>query len=78
VRGKGFVIEDRPEGRTLVLTGPWTAEAETAMERVDVDGVWLNYARGFSEPDLSFVGEWPIKRLLVIDRKTRISRPSRG
>lgn len=63
-----FVIEDMDDGRTLVLTGRWTAAAEKAVDRPDVDGVWLNYARGYSEPDLSFVGEWPIKRLLLIDR----------
>ncbi len=65
----GFLVEDLPEGRTLVVTGSWTAKAEAALERTDVDGVWLNYARGFSEPDLSFVGEWPVRRLLVLDRK---------
>jgi internalin A len=69
VTGDGFVIEDHPEGRTLVVTGSWTAEAEAALDRSDVDGVWLNYARGYSEPDLSFLGEWPIRRLLVLDRK---------
>ncbi len=62
------MIEDEPEGRTLVVTGRWTAAAEAAVQREDVDGVWLNYARGYSEPDLSFLDAWPIKRLLVIDR----------
>jgi hypothetical protein len=65
----GFVIEDLPEGRTLVVTGAWTSDALAALGRDDVDGVWLNYARGFSEPDLSFVGAWPIRRLHVLDRK---------
>jgi hypothetical protein len=69
VSNDGFVIEDLPEGRTLVVTGSWTPKAEAALGHSDVDGVWLNYARGFSEPDLSFVGEWPIRRLLVLDRK---------
>jgi hypothetical protein len=64
----GYLIEDRPEGRTLVVTGRWTSEAEAAVQRTDVDGVWLNYARGFCEPGLSFVGDWPIRRLLVLDR----------
>ena len=69
MRNGGFVIEDMPDGRTLVVTGPWTPKAERALGRADVDGVWLNYARGFAEPDLSFVREWPIRRLLVLDRK---------
>jgi hypothetical protein len=67
--GPGYVIEDHPgEGRTLVVTGPWTEQAERALHRVDVDAAWLNYARGYCEPDLSFVADWPIKRLLVLDR----------
>jgi internalin A len=61
------VIEDMPEGRTLVVTGRWGKAAESALGRSDVDGVWLNYARGYAEPDLSFVDAWPIKRLLLID-----------
>jgi len=69
VSNRGFLTEDLPEGRTLIVTGAWTAKAEAELDRSDVDGVWLNYARGFSEPDLSFVGEWPIRRLLVLDRK---------
>ena len=66
--GQGYEIEDHSDGRTLVVTGRWTAEANAAVQRGDVDGVWLNYARGYSEPDLSFLDAWPIKRLLVIDR----------
>ncbi len=67
--GNGFAIEDRPEGRTLIVTGPWTRDTEVALDRPDVDGVWLNYARGFCEPDLQFVEHWPIRRLDVLDRK---------
>jgi hypothetical protein len=63
-----FVIEDRPEGRTLVVTGLWSSTAQLAVERGDVDGLWLNYARGFSEPDLEFLPAVPVRRLLVIDR----------
>jgi hypothetical protein len=63
-----YVIEDQSGWRTLVVTGRWTAEAEAAAQRPDVDALWLNYARGYSEPDLSFLDAWPIKRLLVLDR----------
>ena len=66
--GSGYVIEDRPEGRTLVVTGPWTDETESAVHDPSVEGLWLNYARGFCEAGLSFIDEWPIRRLLVIDR----------
>ena len=65
---RGYVIEDQPGGRTLIVTGRWSQEAEAAVRQPDVDGVWLNYARGYCEPDLSFLDGWPIKRLLVLDR----------
>jgi hypothetical protein len=60
---KGYVIEDQPKGRILVVTGPWTVEAEEAVRRKDVDGVWFNYARGYCEPDLSFVDACPEEQL---------------
>jgi hypothetical protein len=71
----GFVIEDRPEGRTLIATGPWSDEAAAALKRPDVDGLWLNYARGFVAADLEFLEQWPVRRLLVIDRKLRDLAP---
>lgn len=67
-RGDGYLIEDLDDGRALIVTGRWSRAASAAVERPDVDGVWLNYARGYSEPDLSFVRAWPIKRLLLLDR----------
>jgi hypothetical protein len=67
-RENGFAVEDMDDGRTLVVTAGWSSQAEAALQRPDVDGVWLNYARGYTEPDLSFVGSWPIRRLLVLDR----------
>jgi len=65
---QGYVIEDMPEGRTLIVTGRWSDAAEVAVQQPDVDGIWLNYARGYCEPDLSFLDAWPIRRLLVLDR----------
>jgi internalin A len=65
----GFLVEDRPEGRTLIVTGAWTSAAKSALGRDDVDGLWLNYARGFSEPDLEFLEAMPVRRLHVLDRK---------
>lgn len=65
----GFVIEDRPEGRTLIVTGAWTLAAQSAVGRDDVDGLWLNYARGFSGADLEFLEAVPVRRLLVLDHR---------
>jgi len=67
--GDGYVIEQTvDDGRALIVTDKWTSAASAAVERSDVDAVWLNYSRGYSEPDLSFVDAWPIKRLLILDR----------
>jgi len=32
------------------------------------DGLMLNYALGFQEPNLDFLRNWPIKRLVILDR----------
>mgnify|MGYP001597001263 FL=1 len=67
-RDAQFVVEERSEGRTLVVTGSWTAEAQTLIMQGEADGLELNYARGFSENDLQFVLQFPVRRLLVLDR----------
>jgi internalin A len=64
-----YVLEERPEGRALVATGPWTREAAAALEGADVDALELNYARGFFEPDLEFLEAWPVRQLMLLDRK---------
>jgi hypothetical protein len=70
-----FVIEDMPEGRTLVVTGAWTSEAERVVKSGEVDRLWLNYARGYTQPDLSFLDAWPVRGLLLIDRKVTDLQP---
>lgn len=42
----GFVLEDDPEGRALVVTGDWTDRAAAALSDGVADGLVLNYARG--------------------------------
>lgn len=64
-----YVIENTPEGRSLVVTGPWSAMAARSLARGEADGLVLNYARGFCEGSLDLLdGEWPLRRLCVIDR----------
>jgi hypothetical protein len=63
-----FVLARTAQGRTLVVTGPWTSAAASLLSRGEVDGLTLNYALGFCESDLSFFGEWPIRRLQILDR----------
>jgi hypothetical protein len=64
-----FLVEESVEGRSLIVTGPWSAEAESLVREGVVDGLVLNYARGFAEPNLDFLGGWPIRRLDLLDRK---------
>jgi hypothetical protein len=67
--GNGYLIEDTPQGRWLVVTGPWSARAAQALALGEVDGLVLNYARGFCEGSLDLLnGQWPLRRLSVIDR----------
>lgn len=73
--GSGFLLEDEPEGRTLVVTDTWTAEAEAALMRADVDGLNLNYARGYRERSLEFLSAWPIRRLAILSRTTKDLSP---
>jgi hypothetical protein len=69
VSGTGYVIEDAPGGRSLVVTGPWSDDAERALARGEADGLVLNYARGFCEGRLDLLdGSWPLRRLSVLDR----------
>jgi hypothetical protein len=70
-----FVIEDTPHGRVLVVTGPWTRDAEAVVTSGNVWGLVLNYARGFAESDLSFLGAWPLRHLQVLDRNQRDLAP---
>lgn len=67
--GRGYVMEDSPEGRSLVVTGPWSEDAVRALARGEADGLVLNYARGFCEGTLALLdGGWPLRRLSVLDR----------
>jgi hypothetical protein len=65
---QGYRIEDGDDGRTLVVTGLWTAEVETLLATGAVVGLDLNYALGFGEPSLEFLDAWPLRRLHVLDR----------
>jgi hypothetical protein len=68
VSGSGYVIEDTPEGRSLVVTSPWSEAAGRALARGEAAGLVLNYARGFSG-SLDFLDDrWRLRRLSVLDR----------
>ncbi len=66
-----FVLEPRGSGTTLVLTGPWTSEAEGVLLTGEADGLEVNYPRGSQERDLEFIGSWPVRWLRIIARTFR-------
>lgn len=61
-----FIIEEISGSHHLVVTGRWTGAASAALRAGDIDGLVLNYARGFSEPTLEFLEDWPIRHLEVL------------
>jgi hypothetical protein len=64
-----FIFEDAPAGRSLVVTGTWSPAAADTLSRRDADGLVLNYARGFTGPDLNFLdAAWGLRRLKLLDR----------
>jgi len=70
VSDAAYVLEDTPEGRSVVVTGPWSEDAGRALVRGEADGLVLNYARGFSG-SLDFLDDaWRLRRLSVLDRST--------
>lgn len=68
-KGASFIVEDSPQGRSLVVTGAWSPEAAESLRRGEGDGLVLNYARGFSDHNLEFLDDaWGLRRLDVLDR----------
>jgi hypothetical protein len=65
---KGYIIEDSPEGRTLVVTGDWSDRAARVLASGQADGLVLNYARGYRERTLDFLRPWPVRRLQILAR----------
>jgi len=68
VSDAAYILEDTPEGRSLVATGPWSEDAGRALVRGEADGLVLNYARGFSGSLDLLDDSWRLRRLSVLDR----------
>jgi hypothetical protein len=58
-----------------VVTGDWSAEAAELVAAGQVDGLTLNYAKGYRERSLDFIGDWPIRRLDVLARTIKDLEP---
>lgn len=64
-----YVFEETPEGRSLIVTGPWSDPAANALARGEADGLVLNYARGFEGMDIDFLEQGlRVRRLDLLDR----------
>jgi hypothetical protein len=72
-----YVIEESDKGRTLVVTGPWNPEADRILRLGEVDGLNLNYVKGFCESSLAFFEDWPLRRLAILDRSITNLEPIR-
>jgi hypothetical protein len=70
-----YQVESGPNGRQLVVTGEWSAEAASVLDRGQADGLILNYSAGFTAPDLDFLTDWPLRYLQVLDRGLSDLRP---
>jgi internalin A len=73
VTAKGdYVFEEEPEGRSLVITGPWSDAAAQVLAHGEADGLVLNYARGFEGLAIDFLDEGlRVRRLDLLDRGIR-------
>ncbi|MEV6417555.1 hypothetical protein [Kribbella sp. NPDC051718] len=63
-----FVISPRRDGLEMVVRGAWSAEAATAFRAEHVENLVLNDGLGFEAPDLEFLRDLPVRRLVVICR----------
>ena len=61
-----FRLERTPAGVDVVVTGNWCPKARAALVNGKADGLVLNCARGFCEPDLEFLRGLPVRRLDII------------
>lgn len=67
----GYSLEETTDGTRLFVNGRWTPTVEGVVQSGRIREVVLNYAHGFSEPNLEFLRPWPIVRLDVLDRTIR-------
>lgn len=71
VQYDGYSLEETADGTRLFVNGRWTPTVEGVAQSGRIREVILNYAHGFSEPDLEFIRPWPVLRLDVMDRNIR-------
>lgn len=70
-----YRVEETPYGRDLVVTGAWGSESARAIYEGTADGLTLNYALGYKEPNLEFISDLPIRRLKILARTIEDAKP---
>lgn len=68
VSNPSYELESVPGGTNLIVRGAWNDHGDQMLMSGRADGLVLNYALGFQEPNLDFLRNWPIKRLVILDR----------
>jgi internalin A len=66
--GTAYELEPNDDGLSLVVTGPWGSASARELQRPEITGLTLNYARGFQERDLEFLADWQVKELRLLAR----------
>ncbi len=59
----------------MVVTGPWSDYAARLLWSGEIDGLDLNYVKGFKDTDLAFIEPWPIRRMSILARTVRDLAP---
>jgi hypothetical protein len=67
---KVYSIRQSPfgPGQDAVLEGPWDPEVGELIRSGAVDGLSINFAKGFTGPDIEFVRDLPLRRVFMIAR----------
>lgn len=69
--GDSYRIERDYNGDTLIVTEAWTDRISQLLAEGRVDGLDLNYAKGFKNTDLAVLENWPLKRLKILALTTK-------
>lgn len=75
VSQEGFAVGQFPDRVEVMVTGRWTDKAARLFESGEADRLVLNYAHGFSEPNLEFLQGVPVRQLVVVDRRLQSLEP---
>ncbi len=52
----------------MVVTERWDATAAERLRSGEIDGLDLNYVKGFKDTDLRLIEDWPVRRVSLVAR----------